>query len=66
MDMVLADGVCVCAYLEEEVVVVRGGVGLRDGGVAGAQLGDGDAWAWARRWRGAVTAWRRSINPRES
>ena len=42
----------VCAYLEEEVVVVRSGVGLEDGGVAGAQLGDGGAWAWARRRRG--------------
>jgi hypothetical protein len=52
MDMVLADGVCVCAYLEEEVVAVRGGVGLGDGGMAGAQLGDGGAWAWARRRRG--------------
>jgi hypothetical protein len=52
MDMVLADGVCMCAYLEEEVVAVRGGVGLGDGGVAGAQLGDCGAWAWAQRWRG--------------
>jgi hypothetical protein len=34
------------------VVAVRGGVGLGDGGVAGAQLGDGDAWAWARRRHG--------------
>jgi hypothetical protein len=52
MDMVLADGVCVCAYLEEEVVAVRGGIGLGDGSVAGAQLGDAGAWAWARRRRG--------------
>jgi hypothetical protein len=48
----LLRGVCMCAYLEEEVVAVRGGVGLGDGSVAGAQLGDGGAWAWARRRRG--------------